>query len=320
MFYGKRCGVLQSTACALTLAVGLMPIACAQEPSAIASQTPAPKAAQPRLLTDAEIQALIAKAAEADIANNGKQGFYTYTQTEVQHKLDGSGNATSTETKTSEVLVVAGEQVERLVSKDGKPLSAHDAAKEEEKIQKIIDKHKNESDHDREKREETLEKDRENGRKFVREIGNAYRFRHIGYQTLGGIETYVIEAEPRPDFVGHEDSAKYLNKFRMKGWIATSEPQLVKLEAEAIDTLAFGLFVARIHKGTKFTLEQTKVNNEVWLPMHIAATIDARIALFKGVRESVDVQYSDYKRFRAESKMTVVGEVVPTPEASAPKQ
>jgi len=54
-----------------------------------------------------------------------------------------------------------GEQVQRLTEKDDKPLSKKDADKEEEKIQKIIEKRKNESDSDRKKRLEREEKDRE---------------------------------------------------------------------------------------------------------------------------------------------------------------
>src|SRR5271166_3760924 len=46
------------------------------------------------------------------------------------------------------------EQMQRLIQKDDKPLSEKDAAKEEEKIQKVIDKRKNESEGDRRKRQE----------------------------------------------------------------------------------------------------------------------------------------------------------------------
>ena len=44
--------------------------------------------------------------------------------------------------------------MQRLIEKDDKPLNAKEAAKEEEKIQKIIDKRKNESEEERKKREE----------------------------------------------------------------------------------------------------------------------------------------------------------------------
>ena len=43
------------------------------------------------------------------------------------------------ETRTCEVLQIYGEDVERLIAKDDKPLPAGEAKKEDEKIQKLID-------------------------------------------------------------------------------------------------------------------------------------------------------------------------------------
>ena len=73
-------------------------------------------------------------------------------------------------------MEIYGEQVQRLIEKDDKALDAKGAAKEEEKIQKIVDKRKNESEDARRKRGEKEEKDREQGRKFVLEVADAYNF------------------------------------------------------------------------------------------------------------------------------------------------
>jgi hypothetical protein len=88
--------------------------------------------------------------------------------------------SSKTETWTSEVLEIYGEPVERRTAKDDKPLSADEARKEDEKIQKIIDKRKNESEEDRRKRLAKEEKDRAEDRKFVLEIADAFNFRLMG--------------------------------------------------------------------------------------------------------------------------------------------
>ena len=110
-------------------------------------------------LSEDQIRNLIRQTAENDMENDKRERDYTYVQREEQHKLDGKGLIKSTEIKTSEIMELYGEQVERLISKDDKPLSDKDARKEEEKIQKVIEKRKNESEHDREKREKKEEKD-----------------------------------------------------------------------------------------------------------------------------------------------------------------
>ena len=71
---------------------------------------------------------------------------YTYVERDEEHRLDNKGQVKSTEVKTYDVMELYGEQVQRLIEKDDKPLHAKDAAKEEEKIQKVIDKRKNESE------------------------------------------------------------------------------------------------------------------------------------------------------------------------------
>jgi hypothetical protein len=92
-------------------------------------------------------------------------------------------------------------------------------------------------------------------------------------------------------------------------WIDKGDLQLAKMDVEAIDTVSFGWVLARIHKGTRVMLEQTRVNDEVWLPRHLTFKLDARIALFKGYNLDGDQEYRDYKKFRTSSKIVGMGEV-----------
>ena len=107
----------------------------------------------PQLSQD-QIRDLIRQAADKDIENDRKQRDYTYIQREEEHKLDGKGQVKSSESKTHEIMVLYGEQVQRLIAKDDKPLSDKEAGKEEERIRKLTDKRKNETDGQRWKRAE----------------------------------------------------------------------------------------------------------------------------------------------------------------------
>jgi hypothetical protein len=254
-------------------------------------------------LTKGQIKDMIQKVAEKDLENNRKLHDYTYCERQEQHKLNGEGAVASTETKTFDVLQIYGESVYRLVAKDDKPLSDKEAAKEDEKIQKLIDKRRNESDSERAKRLKKEEKEREDGREFVKEIGDAYNFTHVGTEQIEGRETYVIAAEPRPGFEPGRKEAKLLQKIRGRIWIDAAENQWVRLDAEVIDTISFGLFLARLHKGTHIVTEQTRVNDEVWLPRHTAVHVDVRVALLKNFNVNIDVTDKDYKKFHAESKI-----------------
>jgi hypothetical protein len=255
-----------------------------------------------------QIRELLRRAEEKDLENDKQQRDYTYIERVEQHKLDGRGGVKQVESRTLEVLEIYGEQVSRLTAKDDKPLPPDEAKKEEEKIQKIIDKRKNESEDDRRKRLAHEEKDREEDRKFMMEIADAFNFRLIGSEAIDGHDAWVLEGEPRPGYEPKNRDARILSKFRGRVWIDKAEEQWVKLDITAIDTISVGFVLARIHKGTHLVIELTRVNDEVWLPKRVQLHFDARVALFKSYDEDVDQTYRDYKKFRTDTKITVVGE------------
>jgi hypothetical protein len=256
-----------------------------------------------------QMHRLFQVVADKDLQNQKQARDYTYIAREVENKLDGKGETKSTEVKTYEVLEIYGEPVQRLIAKNDKPLDAKEAAKEEEKIQKIIDKRKDESENDRQKREQKQEKESEDGRKFVREVADAYNFTLLGTELVGGREAWVFQGEPRPGFEPHMKESKFLSKFHGRVWIDKSDLQMAKLDVEAIDNVAVGWVLARIHKGTRFMIEQTRVNDEVWLPRYLTFKIDARIALLKGFKMDGEETFRDYKKFRTSSKIVGTGEV-----------
>jgi hypothetical protein len=262
----------------------------------------------PGSLSTEQIRGLIQKVTDNDIQNDKKVRDYTWIERDVENSLDSKGHTKSTETRTYEVLNIYGEQVQRLIQKDDKPLSDKEAAKEEEKIQKIINKRKNESEKDRENRAQREAKDREEGKQFEREIVDAYNFTLLGTELVGGREAWVISAQPRPGFVPHMKYANYLPKFHGRIWIDKADLQMSRMDVEALDTVSWGLFVARIHKGSHFMIEQTRINNEVWLPRQVAFKIDVRLALLKNFNMDAEQTFRDYKKFRTDAKIIGVGE------------
>jgi hypothetical protein len=264
-------------------------------------------------LSQDEIRELIRKAAVNDMENDKKLRDYTYLERDEQHILDGKGQVKSTHIKTFEIMEIYSEPVRKLIAKDDKPLSEKDAKKEDKKIQELIDKRRDESAEDRKKHLEKEEKDREEDRQFVREVADAYNYKLVGVATIDGREDYVIDGEPKPGFEPHLKQAKILPKFRYRAWVDKDETQWKKLDIECIDTVSWGWFIARVHKGSRIVLEQTRVNDEVWLPQHTNIKIDAKLALLKQFDMDLDIGYRDYKKFRAETKIIPGGEVSEQP-------
>ncbi len=267
-----------------------------------------PPASPPATLSQDQIRQLIRLSADNDLENDKKQRDYTYTERQELRHLDGKGRVKSTETETYDVMEIYGEQVQKLIAKNDKPLSAKDAQKEDDKIQKLIDKRKNESETDRKKRLAKAEKEREDGREFVREVADAFNFTFVGVQNLDGRDSYVIDGDPKPGYQSVHKEAKILPKLRFRVWIDTADSQMKKLDVQFIDTVSFGLFLARLHKGSRLVIENTRVNNEVWLQQHVAVKADVRLALLKNFDVEVDINDRDYKKFRTDTRIVPIGQ------------
>jgi hypothetical protein len=259
----------------------------------------------------------VRRATEVDHHNFERAQKYTCTQREVIKHLDKHGNVKSTEIKTFDINFYFGELYARLVQQDDKPLSEKEQKKEDEKLEKFLAKRRNESEEDRQKRAEKQRKDRDEGRAFVRDVQNAYDFRLVGDEQVSGEDAWVVEATPRKDFKPTQPHADILKKIKGKMWIEKKDYNWVKVEAEAIDTISFGLFLFRIHTGSRFALENAHINNEFWGLHRLVINGSARIALLKNEIAEQQDEFSNYKKFS--STVTILPGVREVPAEEKPK-
>jgi hypothetical protein len=246
---------------------------------------------------------IVRRALETDHRTVELARNYTFQLRQVVRHVGKDGKLKSTEIKTYDINFYYGEEYTRLVQVDDKSLSESEQKKEDEKLEKFLKKYRDESDQDREKRLEKERKQREEGRAFVRDVVNAYDFRLLGEEHVAGADTWVIEGSPRKDFKPTQPHADILKKIQGRLWIEKKGYNWVKVEAEATDTISYGLFLFRIHPGSRFVFEKTLVNNEVWLPSRLEIKGGARIALFKNEYQEIENVTSNFKKFVSSVKI-----------------
>ncbi len=292
--------------CAVATAVVLVVCAaCAQEVPRPANQ---PEQALRACDPSGDPRSFIRLVADNDERNDKKARDYTYVQRIERRDLDGHGTVKKTETTTAEVMVIYGETVIRRIEKDGKPLSPSEQKKEDEKIEKLIRERENETPEQKEKRVAKYDKQRAEDRRFVEEVADAFQFTRRADEEVGGRAAFVFDAEPLAGFQPRHKQAKILPKFRFRAWIDQSDCQLAKLDAEAIDTISWGGIIARIRKGSRIVIEQTRVNDEVWLAKSLAVKLGARVLLVKGMNMEIEGSFRDYRKFRTDARVLgVVG-------------
>ena len=232
---------------------------------------------------------------------------YTCHVIEEEQKIDSKGRVTSAKVSEYESFTVGGDEIRKLVSKDGKPLTDDQKKKEDERFNKEYDKQLKKQakiDADPQKQKKAEEKDQAEISDFLR----AVRFTNIRREQFRGQEVIAVDFGPNPDYKPKKLIENVIQKLMGVVWIDANALDVVRLEGHFSDSAKFGAgILGSIDKGSSFVFEQNKVNNEVWLPVYAEVHLGARLLLLKAHANEID-RYSDYKKFHADSKIISINQ------------
>jgi hypothetical protein len=249
---------------------------------------------------------IVRRSVELDQANWLRMKDYTWIAQETDRHLDSNGKVQSEESQRWETTVLYGEPFRRMLARNGKTLSADDQRKEQRRLDKETAKFEQETADERARRLAKIEKERLKDREFLREIPDAYNFRMVRDDQVDGHAVWVIAATPKAGYTPRSSDAKALTKIKGELWVDKAEYQWVRLEAETIDTISFGWILARLNPGARLLFEQTRVNNDLWLPKRELVRGAGRVALLRKIALEQEVTWSNYHKFQADSKVVPV--------------
>jgi hypothetical protein len=219
----------------------------------------------------------------------------------TQQDLDANGKVTKTETSESENFFVNGHAIERLVKKDGKPLSDHDEQKETERVTKQVQKAEK-TPPDRPLEGQTVSITR------VLEIMDIDTPRRESFRNR---PTIVFDFVGRKDAKAHGMAEEASKKLKGTIWIDEADRQVAHLEVTFYDNFhVAGGLLANIQKGSSFRFDQAPVDSGLWLPTGGEGNVQARIVLVKNVRQHFTERNYDYKRFSVETQQNKDAKVV----------
>jgi hypothetical protein len=224
---------------------------------------------------------------------------YTFNSIQTVQDVDASGNVTKTETEEYNDFFVNGHIIERLVKKNGQPLTAGEEQKETERVTKLIEKaEKTTPDQPLEGQEISISRILE-----IMDVRNPRR------EIFQGRSTILFDFVGRKDAKTHgvvEDASK-----KLKGtiWIDEADRQVAHLEVSFDDNfrIAGGLF-ATVQKGSNFQFDQAPVasapGSGLWLPTGGAANMQARLLLLKNLRQRVTERDFDFQHYGVETQQS----------------
>lgn len=254
-------------------------------------------------LSAQDAREIVRKSVDLDQANWLRMKDYTWTAREMERHLDSSGRVKSEDSKAWETIILYGEPHRRMLERDGQPLSPGEQQKEQQKLDQAVAKLERETPGQRQSRLDHYSREREKDREFLKEIPDVYDFHLDGEEKVDGHDAWVISATPKPGYQPHYSDAKALLKIEGKIWIDKAEYQWVRLEAHTTGIIAYGLFIARLNPGAKLFFEQTRVNDEVWLPQREVMSGSGRLGLLKKIALEQELTWNNYRKFQVDSKI-----------------
>jgi hypothetical protein len=262
----------------------------------------------PALLSAQDPREIVRRSIELDRHNNEIARQYTFLQRAEERELDGAGKVKHTESNTEDVTLLEGSPYYRRVAHNDQPLAVKEEKQEQERLQKSIDQRRKETPEQRQRRVADWERRQEKQREAFREIPEAFDLKLVREERLNGGETWVIDASPKRGYKPKSRAASYFVKMKARFWIDKADYQWVKLDVDITDTITFGGVLFRIAKGGHLSFEQTRINDEVWLPKSISGKGQMRIALVKVLRGELLVSFSNYKKFQTDSRIVSAGQ------------
>jgi|HubBroStandDraft_5_1064220.scaffolds.fasta_scaffold168127_2 hypothetical protein len=225
---------------------------------------------------------------------------YTFRQQQQLTFYDKHGKVRRTEQRVSNVFFVHGEPIETLTSKDGKPLSANDLKKEQDRATKEAVKYAAQPYGQRDKDEVSVSR-----------LLAIIRFTNPRRIMEGGRSVIAVDFTGDPHAKTHGRNEDAVKKVRGTVWIDESAREVTRMHATFDEPMriGFGLF-ATVDAGSHFSFEQALIHNEAWLPTSIDAHFDGKAALFVGFHVELSIRFDQYRKFSASA----------TEQTAAPQQ
>jgi hypothetical protein len=248
-----------------------------------------------------DARSLVERAVAADDHSDRLARDYTFKLRDEIRELDAGGGVKAVHSTVDEVLYIGGKQYFRPLEKDGKPIGAAEARREQAKLDRAAAEAGRLTETERNKRIEDEERDRAKRRAQFKDIPDAYDFKLVGETVIDGRGAYEIGATPRTAY--HGQLRGVLRSLEGTLWIDKKDLIWVKFEAEVLKPFSLGWFLARVGEGTHLSYEMMRVNNELWVPKDVSLKASARLALLKRVSVEQEITFSEYRKFRTDSRV-----------------
>jgi len=248
-----------------------------------------------------DLRELLVKVAENQDYIEKVLENYSFEQKVIAREVGKDGKLREVESETLQITYYKGIEVPRLIEKNGKPLDEKAQAEVDRAVAKRIEEIEKSAAKEEAARKQG--KSPEEDRISISELLRASNLINPRRERFRGRNVIVFDFEPNPafDYRNAKSFLKFFGKTAGVIWIDETDRQVARIEAFLVDSYNIGGgLVAKLKKGASFTLEQERVNDEIWMPSLMEIDLSARVLLFKGININQTVRSYNYRRFKTE--------------------
>lgn len=246
-----------------------------------------------------DIPALLKAIAKNQEQIDEIQKDYACMKLEEEDSVNGKDEITKRTTTLYQISYLHGNEMARKIEVDGKPLSAAEQQKEDDRLQKEAARYDKEAAEPKHKK-----KNDDNG--GISDFLRVSQFTNPRWERFRGQDLVVFDFGPNPSYKPKTLTDKAIYDLVGTAWVDPEAQDIARLEARFDNSLKIGGGVlASLQKGSAFQFEQSRVNNEVWLPSYDEIHIGAKLLLVKTFRANVIDHYYGYQKFRVATRQKI---------------
>jgi len=258
----------------------------------------------PAATENLDVAALLREVEKNQTELENRVSEYAFTRTETDRSIDSKGRIKKQKSTVYEVYPLPNRAaVVKLISENGKPLSAERAAKEERRVQEEFAQAERDQEKDRkemEHRRAEREKKKAEGEDGagISAFLKACEFVSPRREIFAEREAIVFDFRPRAGFKPKNSEEGLIAKLVGVVWIDPVDKQVIRLEARLADAfkMAGGLLVS-LKPGAALVMEQTRMVQGVWLPKFAQMNLSMKVLVFGGGDYNKTIEWSEYKHF-----------------------
>jgi hypothetical protein len=234
--------------------------------------------------------ALLKRSDEASQVNEKKAAQYTYIEETSHFKIDDkTGGKKLESTETFDVMTLEGDSYKKLIARNGKPLSAKEAANEEKKFkQTAAERRRNQNRNGLFHHSFTFGVSKDDQLKFF-DCSLAEQLEIRGHRTQ------AVECIPKSSYTPKNKHEKDAMNFKTKTFIDLEEGIPVRFVFTVIGS------ETPLKLGSNFSIDFEKINDDAWLPS--SGVFDVHVQFSKLMKDSSydESRDSNYRKFEANS-------------------